>query len=298
MSRNDFCKYNYRKTLKKTLFTTLIIIALTFAAGCVGDYDSYDSSSGQQKDAYIESMPVMESAEYADLEYDMVSTTRPETTASNGAEFERKVITTSDISLKVANVSSTMDTITGITLSSGGFVSRSSINAYDSGERGYMTIRIPQGDFEPVMSELKTLGKVTSLETSGQDVTEEYVDLDARVNILKNQETRLLEILNMTTTVEEVLDVERELGRVRGEIESITGRLKYLDNMVSLATIDISIRGPEKISSEIGIVSSIKEAVSGFIITINVLIVLTGYLLPLIILLGLIWIIAKKWRNR
>ncbi len=298
MSRNDFCKYNYRKTLKKTLFTALIIIALTFAAGCVGDYGSQSSSTGQQKDAYIESMPVMESAEYADLEYDMVSTTRPETTASNGAEFERKVITTSDISLKVANVSSTMDTITGITLSSGGFVSRSSINAYDFGERGYMTIRIPQGDFEPVMSELKTLGKVTSLETSGQDVTEEYVDLDARVNILKNQETRLLEILNMTTTVEEVLDVERELGRVRGEIESITGRLKYLDNMVSLATIDISIRGPEKISSEIGIVSSIKEAVSGFIITINVLIVLTGYLLPLIILLGLIWIIAKKWRNR
>ena len=296
MSINDFCKHDYRKTLKKTLFTALIIIALTFAAGCVGD-TSYQDSPGQQKDAYMESMPVMEeSGAYAD--YDEVSTPQPKTATSDGAEFERKVITTSDISLKVEDVSVTVDTITGITRASGGFVSHSSINVYDSGERGYMTIRIPQGDFEPVMSELKTLGKVTSLETSGQDVTEEYVDLDARVNNLKRQETRLLEILNMTTTVEEVLDVEYELGRVRGEIESITGRLKYLDNMVSLATIDISIRGPEQISSEISVVESIKEAISGFIITINVLIVLTGYLLPLIILLGLIWIIAKKLRNR
>lgn len=290
-------KENYGKQHAKILIVALIL-TLIIGAGCVGN-NIYDSSSGQQKDAYIESMPVMEeSAQYAD--YEEVSTPRPETAASDGAEaaFERKVITTSDISLKVANVSDTMDTINGITLSSGGFVSRSSIDAYDSGERGYMTIRIPQGDFEPVMRELKTLGKVTSLETSGQDVTEEYIDLDARVNNLKSQETRLLEILNMTTTVEEVLDVERELGRVRGEIESITGRLKYLDNMVDLATININIMGPERISSEIGIVSSIKEAVSGFIITINVLIVLTGYLLPLIILLGLIWIIAKAWRKR
>ncbi|MCK5661723.1 MAG: DUF4349 domain-containing protein, partial [Methanosarcinales archaeon] len=139
MSRNNFCKHNYRKTL----FTALIIIALTFAAGCIGDYGSQSSSTGQQKDAYMESMPVMESAEYADFEYDIASSPRPETAASDGAEFERKVITTSDISLKVADVSDTMDTITGLTLSSGGFVSRSSIDVYDSGERGYMTIRIP-----------------------------------------------------------------------------------------------------------------------------------------------------------
>lgn len=288
-------KDNYGKRNTKVLIVVLMLV-LILGAGCVGDYGS---NSKQQTGAYIESIPIMEeSAQYADFEYDLVSTPRSESVFSDTAEFERKVITTSDISLKVANVSDTMDTITGITLSSGGFVSRSSINAYDSGERGYMTIRIPQGDFEPVMSELKTLGRVTSLETSGQDVTEEYIDLSARVNILNSQETRLLEILNMTTTVEEVLDVERELGRVRGEIESITGRLKYLDNMVDLATININIRGPERISSDIGIIGSIKEAVSGFIITINVLIVLTGYLLPLIILLGLIWIIAKKWRNR
>jgi len=291
-------KKNYGKQTSKILIV-ILILALIAGAGCVGDYGS---SSGQQKGVYIESMPAMDSAQEAGFYYDTASAPRPvpETPPAtpDQAGFERKVITTSDISLRVTNVSGTMDTITGITLASGGFMSSSSINAYDSGEMGRMTIRIPQGDFEPVMTKLKTLGKVTNLETRGQDVTEEYIDLDARVNNLKRQETRLLEILNMTTTVEEVLNVERELGRVRGEIESITGRLKYLDNMVSLATININIMGPEQISSELGIVSSIKEAVSGFVTTINVLIVLTGYLLPLIILLGLGLIIAKAWRRR
>ena len=73
------------------------------------------------------------------------------------------------------------------------------------------------------MDEIEAIGAVTSKSISGRDVTEEFVDLSARLGNLERQELRLLDILNMTTTVDEVLDVERELGRIRGEIESLTG---------------------------------------------------------------------------
>ena len=73
------------------------------------------------------------------------------------------------------------------------------------------------------MDDIEAIGAVTSKSISGRDVTEEFVDLSARLGNLERQELRLLDILNMTTTVDEVLDVERELGRIRGEIESLTG---------------------------------------------------------------------------
>lgn len=300
MIRNDIHRIHKHDmaTMKKTLSIIIIILALVFAAGCISN------QKAQSEVVSIQGMSPTESPKSGGFYYDMDSATGAKSVVQetdnlvDDGDIERKVITTSNIGIKVANVSDTMDIITRITLDSGGFISRSSINSYDFAEMGHMIIRIPQGDFEPVVSELKTLGKITNIETRGEDVTEEYVDLDARLNNFHRQETRLLEILNMTTTVEEVLGVERELGRVRGEIERITGRLKYLDNMVNLATIDINIRGPERISSELGIVESIKEAVSGFISTINFIIVMTGYLLPLVILLALLWVLVKAWRGR
>ncbi|HJH32288.1 MAG TPA: DUF4349 domain-containing protein [Methanosarcinaceae archaeon] len=201
--------------------------------------------------------------------------------------ISRKVITTADLSLDVDDASIAVDMVINITQDAGGFVSSSSVynNYYGegTGKAGYVTIRIPQSGFTPVMDEIGMLGSVTSKSISGRDVTEEYTDLSARLGNLERQELRLLEILNMTTTVDEVLDVERELGRIRGEIESLTGRLNYLNDQVDLSTINVRVSEPRPITHSWGLRNAILDSVNGFISTVNGLIVFIGYVLPILI---------------
>ncbi|MEZ5334638.1 MAG: DUF4349 domain-containing protein [Methanolobus sp.] len=133
---------------------------------------------------------------------------------------------------------------------------------------------------------------------NAQDVTEEYIDVSARLENLERQEARLQEILNMTSTVEEVLNVEKELERVRGEIESLTGRLNYLDDRIEFSTITINVREPRPITHSWGIRDALSESVNGFISTVTALIIFVGYVLPLVIVVAFLIIVAILVRRR
>ena len=150
----------------------------------------------------------------------------------------RMVVYTAQIGLKVEEVDITLDEIKLISIIHGGYIS--GVNTRD--ERGSVTLRIPQSRFHDAITDLEELGEVTTRDLMGEDVTEEYVDLEAQLVSLEHQEARLFEIMEMGTTVDSVLKVERELERVRSRIESIKGRIKFLDNRVELSTITISLR--------------------------------------------------------
>ncbi|MCW4049355.1 MAG: DUF4349 domain-containing protein [Candidatus Bathyarchaeota archaeon] len=147
----------------------------------------------------------------------------------------RMVVFTARIDLKVDNVDSAVEAIQFLTEKYGGFIA--SVNTRTNG--GAVTIRVPQMDFHEVVGEVELLGEVVNRDLKGKDVTEDYVDLESRLGNLETQEDRLLEILELGTTVESVLKVERELERVRGEIESIVGRMQYLESRVELATVTV-----------------------------------------------------------
>ncbi|MBW6470617.1 MAG: DUF4349 domain-containing protein [Methanosarcinaceae archaeon] len=201
---------------------------------------------------------------------------------------ERKMISTADLAIKVDDSAAAIDEIIKITQAAGGFVSSSSVyDSYYGGDQkeGYATVRVPKDGFTSVIGEIETLGEVTSKTISGRDVTEEYIDLSARLGNLEKQEERLVEILEMATTVEEVLDVERELGRIRGEIESLTGRLKYLNDKVDLSTITVRVSEPRPITQSWGVRDALSESVAGFISSVAALIVFVGYALPIVIFL-------------
>jgi len=104
---------------------------------------------------------------------------------------------------------------------------------------GAMTVRVPQEDFYNAIEAIENLGKAERKDVKGEDVTEEYVDLSARLSNLQKQEQRLTEILAMATTVEDVLKVESELNKVRLQIEQTTGKIQYVENRVELATITV-----------------------------------------------------------
>ena len=113
----------------------------------------------------------------------------------------RMVMYTAYVGLKVEDVDVSLDEIKLISQLHGGYVSE--VNTRD--DRGSVTLRIPQSRFHDAISDLEELGEVTTRDLMGEDVSEEYVDLEAQLATLQHQEARLFEIMEMGTTVESVL---------------------------------------------------------------------------------------------
>jgi hypothetical protein len=214
-------------------------------------------------------------------------------------DTERKIIQSASLSIEVKDFQSSSDAVIDIVERSNGFISDSHMYVTDTGRRrGDITIRVPTDEFLTVIAEIEHVGDVKSKHTSGEDVTEEYIDLKARLNNSERQEQRLLEILDMAKDVKEVLEVERELWRVRGEIEQLTGRINYLENRVELATISVSLYEPEPITRSWGIRDALRSAFEGFVSVIRGVIILVGYALPILILVGLGWLVKSKLMPR
>lgn len=159
------------------------------------------------------------------------------------SETPSKVIKTGALSITVKSTADTVSAMTGLATSYGGFVQSSNqwVQSDDT-TAATVTIRVDSVSFEDAVTALKGLATVVRSETvSGQDVTEEYVDLQSRVKNLQAEEAQYLTILAKATTVEDLLKVSDYLSRVRGEIEEIQGRLKYLNNRTDYATITVSV---------------------------------------------------------
>ncbi|NJD52303.1 MAG: DUF4349 domain-containing protein [Candidatus Methanoperedens sp.] len=214
---------------------------------------------------------------------------------------ERKVISTATLTVEVASVQVAINDITNLTLESGGFVSSSSISDTGSNRKnGHITARVPQKSFYSAIEKIDALGTEKYRQVSGQDVTEEFIDLDARLDNLQKQETRLQEILKMATTVKDIIEVEHELERVRGEIESMTGRLNYLNQSVEMSTIAVTVMEPAPIGGDDGwgISNALRDAVRGFIESVRGIIIFTGFIIPILIYLGVAILIALGIKNK
>lgn len=264
----------------------VMFVVSSFVFGLGGTSSkSYDSvSSGLKSQNELDIQASSRDAGTSDLNEKVIS-------------FDRKIISTAHFQLEVDNVPSAVNRITNITLQQGGFISGSSVNGYEERKSGQVTVRVPQKNFHTAIEQIETLGILRSKNIQGQDVTEEYIDTTARLDNLKKQENRLSEILKMANTVKDVLEVERELSRVRGEIERLTGRMNYLEQSIEMSTISVDIDEPAPFFEGWGIADSFKQAVNGFIQTINALVIFTGFILPILVYIAiaiLIWIGLKE----
>lgn len=159
------------------------------------------------------------------------------------AEIDQKIIKTGTLELVVDHADESAVTIASLTQDRDGYVQDSTIREHQDGTKsGNVTIRVPAEQFEPIIEELKAMALVVERETSStEDVTESYIDLAARLKNAQAQEARYVEILDIATTVEEILQIEQALGNIRGYIESLTGQLQYLDSLTGFSTITITL---------------------------------------------------------
>lgn len=160
------------------------------------------------------------------------------------AAMKRMVITTANISLEVKNLNETYKALRGIAVKGNGYITQSNMNLTEGEKTGTMTIRLPVTGYEQALEEIRKLGKILSNEETGDDVTEEYVDLQSRIKNLRIEETTFQTLMKNVKKMQDIITIEEQLGRIRGEIEQVTGRMKFLNNQVSLSTINITYSEP------------------------------------------------------
>jgi transcription antitermination factor NusG len=164
-------------------------------------------------------------------------------------QFNRLVIRTANISLIVQNVDSAEAQIRQIAESRGGFVLGSEVNGDDEQRRAAMSFKVPALRFDEALAAVAKLAlDVEAQNVQGQDVTDEFVDLESRVRNLRAVETRLLDFLKQAQKVEEALQVNQQLTEIQGQIEQAQGRISYLKESASYSTINVSMRGQPIIS--------------------------------------------------
>jgi len=217
-----------------------------------------------------------------------------------------QVVKTATLDLGIANGS--FDQKVGeahaVADSLGGFVVES-FASQGSGKRiaeGSLVLRIPAESYESALSRLRELGKVESLEETGQDVSKEFVDLNARIRQLRAVEAQLLELLQRADDVPAALAVQNQLSQVQLDLEQARGRLQYLDNRVAFATISMSMHElgiiAPKDDGGFGIVDAWATAGSAFLAVVGWLFVGIAVAAPILILLGLAFLVGREVRRR
>jgi len=171
-----------------------------------------------------------------------VVTTTKELDVGEEWATERMIVRTGDISLVVEDVPVAIDRITGMADGFEGYVVSSSV--WKEGERlvGHIAIRVSAEHFDDAIRVLREMAvDVTSESTSSKDVTEEYVDLSAKLQNLEATEEQLLRLMEKAETVDDILAVQRELSKIRGDIEQTKGRMQYLERTSATSLLEIRL---------------------------------------------------------
>lgn len=157
--------------------------------------------------------------------------------------IQRLIIRTADLELIVNDTEEAMAQISQLAEQTEGWVVSTDLWAYgDNAQAGAITIRVPATGFNSAIAALKSMAvEVERESSSGQDVTEEYIDLESQLANLEATAVRVRAFLDEAKTVEEALDVNQELSRLEGEIEVIKGRMQYLSQSAAYSTITVSL---------------------------------------------------------
>ncbi len=235
-----------------------------------------------------------------------------------GAAGDRMIVRTGSLSLVVEDTEEALQAIERLAEELGGYISNLQSWRTDDQLAATVTVRVPAESFDQARERIKDLAtEVENENISGQDVTEEYVDLEARLNNLEVAEGELLELLASAQEThkdaESILAIYQEITNVRQQIEQIKGRMQYLENASALATMTVSIT-PEEIEEPVvepgweplkQAREALRSLVNALKALVDILIWVVLFFLPLaallslpLVLLWLVWYLRRRRRRR
>lgn len=221
----------------KNLLQFLTLLSLIMAFAC-SNAKQDNASFGFSRDSSAE----MDQSGDERSRQDQQPQPSPEEASQNSSEpVERKIIKEGSITFETDDLQATRQFILTTVAENGGYLAQD--NAYNEYDRiqHQLVLRIPAGKFDTLLNKISASAKkLDSKNISAQDVTEEFIDVQARLKTKKELEKRYLELLKQAKKVDEILNIEREIGTLRSDIESIEGRLKYLTDKVSFGTLTVT----------------------------------------------------------
>jgi hypothetical protein len=215
---------------------------------------------------------------------------------------ETKIQVTGNLSIEVTNIDETIETLQTLISQYGGRITNSDSREFEV-RYANVTILIPSKSFDELLNSIKGISvKVKNENISANDVTEEFIDIESNLNVMKNTESRFLALFSETENVEEILQVEIELMRIRGNIDSLEGRMNYLNKTTNNSILNLSIE--EKMSvtgNSWSVVDSFNDSIREFVSfskhLANLIIKLVIFS-PVIIIIGLVVFFVFKYGNR
>ncbi len=324
--------------MRRRLFVILLVLSLviTVMAGCssmkgaestgtaqspraAADYSSVKTEFGEAMDmddgAYNSAMPeeAPAPAPTADSLAGVGSTT---VDVSNAILAERKIIRSANLTIEVENFDTSFSSIESIILGIG-FIQETNINTdrvYVDGETklvksGSIVIRVDKTKFDSVINKLRGIGDVFNYTTNGEDVTEQYFDVESRLRLLELEQGKLEAYVAKLDKLDEIFKAESRLTEIRYQIESLTGKLNKLSSLVDLSTITVHMNerrpgyDPKPLTYGDKLLNSLKDSLLEVVEFMGDVLLFIVAALPVLVFLGLcillgVWLYKKITKRR
>lgn len=298
--------------MRRLVFIVLVVLAAVAATGCSSEGEDGGGVAG----ATIgdEAGGAARSAVAGEVTGADEALSSPQRNVSGVPEIGPQIVQTSSVRLAVrrGRFDETVDEARSIAAGLGGFVVSSSASQGSAERlvRGTLVLRIPAKSYADAMKSLAGLGRVEGRQENGQDVSQEYVDLRARIRQLQAVESQLLQLLDRTDTVGEALAVQQQLSQVQLDLEQARGRLQFLGDQVAFSTISLELHErvlpvPKSAGGRFGIVDAWSKAAAGFLAVLGWTFVVLATAAPLVLLLAVAVFLARvtfhkrlRWPSR
>ena len=305
---------------RRTIVTLIALLALALLAVACGGMAAEQSSAIERTDA--EEAPA-EAEFYSEGDFAMAGAPAPmveqpamdqaaNTVTQSQVPQQRLIIRNADMTIVATDTEAALTQIAQMADNGGGWVVSSNVyQSTETSKTGYIQIRVPSEGFQSVLDAIAGLAvRVESLSTSGQDVTEEYVDLSSQLVNLEATAARVRGFLDDATRVEDALAVNSELSRLEGEIAVIKGRMQYLEQSSAFSSITVNVT-PDELAQPIEVAGwqpsgvakqAVETLVSALQTLANLIIWLVIAVLPILLLILIpvalvVWLIRRLRRR-
>jgi hypothetical protein len=284
----------------------LLIVGLSLSCDTMPSREVKAPSDASTEEGYDQAAPVP--ATSAGLIGGGMDRPSPTSTTTSDFNWDRvrdsvttsMIIRTGQAWIDVDSLDAAIAAVHAMATRVGGFIANTTIQSGEGQQHAAtLEIKIPSANYDLAMSGLTGIGKLRSSTTTAEDVGEEYVDVNARMANSRRLEERLVTLLaNRTGKLDDVLAVERELARVREEIERYEGRLRYLRTRTAMSTLSVTVSEPGPVVGQPGsniLVNAALEAWRNFVNMVAGLIAASGVVLPLLAVFGVgVWVWRRK----
>jgi len=291
--------------MKKVLVIIAILVA---AAACGGAAGSGSSGGGTtSRDSALQSTGAAGGPTKANPQPGYTDTANPPVNSTVPAIQGPQVIRQAQLTINVTTGSfeSKLAAVRALVLLQQGFISgtdaqTSPTNPNEQIRSGVISFMVPAAKFDDTIDQLSKLGKVQNEHISGNDVSAQYVDLHARLGNMEAQRNAMLALLGRAQTVSDIIAVQNQLGQITQQIEQLKGQISYIEHNTTYSTVSVQLieagaPAPTASRDSWGFASALSDAAHNFVTTINYIVTGLGAIGPIVILLGLGYLL---WRRR